>query len=89
MAKNPSVGGLTEREARDLIQQCLDRLGEHFDAVQILASYGDSGNTGCMTFGCGNWYARQGMAHEFINRDVAQENATQISQMLTMDQQDD
>ena len=58
------------------------KLGEHFDAVQILASWNDGGLSYCIKRGSGNWYARQGMAHEFINADMAQEQARQIAEAM-------
>jgi len=32
--------------------------------------------------GGGNWYARQGMAQEFINEDISQEMTRQLSDAL-------
>lgn len=73
---------MTAEAAAQLLQDAAHRLGEHFDAVQILASRTEGGRTFCSKRGVGNWYARQGMAHEFINEDVAQENAVQLAQAL-------
>lgn len=38
--------------------------------------------TNCMKRGAGLWHARQGMAHEFINEDMAQEQAVQIASRI-------
>ncbi len=76
---------MTDAEAMTLIELMAAQLGEHFDAVQIMASRNEEGLTGCFKRGCGNWYARQGMAHEFINEDVAQENARKLSEVINTD----
>ena len=47
-------------------------LGEFFDAVQIHASYiNEQGQTIGMNCGVGNFYARQGMASEFLSEEDA------------------
>jgi hypothetical protein len=73
---------MTSEEADALVQKCSIFLGEHFDAVQILASWNEQGLTNMTCHGCGNWYARQGMAKDFINTDQAQEIATQLADKL-------
>ena len=57
-------------------------LGEHFEHVQIMASWNADGLTHTLHKGCGNWYARQGMAHHFINQDIAQDNAHELADLL-------
>lgn len=69
-------------EIMELVEQHAAALGEHFDAIQILVTWNDNGNSYSLARGSGNWYARQGLAHEFITKDVAQENARQISQAM-------
>lgn len=69
-------------EAEQICKLAAVNLTEHFEACQILATYTENGQTFHVMQGVGNWYARQGMAHEFINKDVAQENAYQISERL-------
>lgn len=63
----------------EALRRAVDLLGEHFDAVQVLVSYNEDGLTRCRHLGGGNWYARQGMAHDFIKCDDAQEVARQIA----------
>lgn len=53
----------------DVVKKALHDLGEHFESVQILATFVEEGQTLRSFSGCGNWYARQGMAHEFINQE--------------------
>jgi hypothetical protein len=74
---------MTEEESMKLIEKCSASLGEHYEAVQILVTWSESGLTYSQARGSGNWYARQGMAHEFIQKDIAQENAHQISKAIT------
>lgn len=54
-------------------------LFEHCDAVQIMVSYNEEGTTHLLNKGAGNWYARQGMAHEFIGTNQAQNIAHEIA----------
>jgi hypothetical protein len=72
-----------EAQARSkALDNALQSLGEHFNHVQIMATADDEGSTISSFRGCGNWYARQGLAHEFINNEQAQENATAIAEKL-------
>ena len=71
---------VTEKE--EACRKALAILQQHFDAVQILCSFQDSGNTNRLYSGVGNWYARQGMASEFIKDNEAQEVAVQIAHRL-------
>lgn len=66
---------MTNPEAKNLGALCdevLLRLGEHFDSVQIMATTTEHEGTRTWFRGSGNWFARQGLAHEFINREQAQ-----------------
>lgn len=52
-----------------IVRKHLESLGEHFDAVQIMATKTtDDGDGGTMNIilGSGNWFARYGMARMFI-----------------------
>jgi hypothetical protein len=72
----------TPEQQQAIVQQAINALMEHFDCVQILASsHGDDG-TSKVAMGGGNWYARQGMAHEFIQMDQAQTNAHQMASVI-------
>ena len=64
------------------LDELLTQLGEHFEHIQVLATW-QEGHNSCRLFrGYGNWYARQGLAHSFINLDVAQDSAKEISRFL-------
>jgi hypothetical protein len=70
---------MTREQALELLNSYAARLSEHFDAVQILASYLEpDGTTAAVASGQGNWYARQGMAHAFVERTRAEEIADEI-----------
>jgi hypothetical protein len=65
---------MTREEAIELLNAAAARLNEHFDAVQILASYMEpDGTWTAVSSGEGNYYARQGMAAEFIEQARAEE----------------
>lgn len=70
---------MTPEKAGKLIAAHVAQLSEHFDAVQILASYPLDGGTQPITGGSGNWFARQGMAHDFIDTERAEQIARSIS----------
>lgn len=61
--------------ARKILEEYVARLAEHFDVVHISVSWtDDSGKkTDGDHIGRGNWYARQAMAQEFIDRGMAWE----------------
>lgn len=67
---------------REAVEKALHLLGEHFEAVQILATRTIEGSTHTMFRGTGNWHARMGLAVEFVNKDFAQENAIQIADRI-------
>lgn len=70
-------------EQRAEVERHVLALMEHFDAVQILvSSTAPCGGTESVFQGAGNWFARQGMAHDFINRDQADTNAIRIADKI-------
>lgn len=73
---------MTSEEAQKLCEEFAARMHEHFDHVQILATWNEEGITKRVARGAGNWYARQGMAHEFINMDIAQDTAHQLAAVI-------
>lgn len=73
---------MTYEALTELVQDFASRLGEHFDSVQILVSWVENGVSKHIPRGVGDWYARQGMAHSFINTDIAQDTAFQIAEKL-------
>jgi len=73
------------KEAHEICQKAISILKEHFDAVQILATWNEEGETRIMRPGFGNWYARQGMAHEFTDMDTSQSVAMAVVDMMCDD----
>jgi len=69
------------KEAISLLDFHVSALMEHFDSVQIMASRSAHEGTEDVMRGGGNWYARQGMAHDFITRDKARTEAHELSQI--------
>jgi hypothetical protein len=62
-----------------LIEKTALSLGEHFEAVQILATRTEAdGETYGYSRGCGNWHARIGLAQVFMERAHAREMARQL-----------
>lgn len=80
---------MTPQEKEKLVDDHVAKLMEHFDAVQILVSGVMYNGTESVFRGGGNWFARQGMAQEFITRDHAETNAHKIKQVLPQPPPDD
>jgi hypothetical protein len=79
-----------EEMLAEKINGILRDLGEHFDAIQILGTYvQDDGMTARVSMGIGNWYARQGVAQEFLNMDAAVTTAHEIGKVLPRSDSDD
>lgn len=74
---------MTNAEAEKILDCHVLQLRElGFDNVQVLVSW----PSGCVTKGlyrgAGDWYARQGLAHEFIQRNIADDTASLIAEKL-------
>lgn len=79
---------LTIDELNNLVLPKVHQLMEHFDAVQILATVVSERGTELVAIGSGNWYARRGMAEEFINRDRAVTEANEIAEAIQSSQEE-
>lgn len=79
--------GLSRDEMQVIVDRHCHQLIEHFDAVQILVSLPDEGGTGSIYSGRGNWYARQGMAQDFVKQDQARTAAHEISKVIGSDEE--
>lgn len=74
---------MTTDEIRALLDKHNNILSEHFDCVQIMVSWLNPNNeTESMTRGSGNWYARQGLAREFINKSQADNIGESVAEHL-------
>jgi hypothetical protein len=74
---------MTAEEAENMLEECAAKIGEHFEAVQIMATWTEAGICRHAKRGVGNWYARMGMAHEFIETNKADDQACLIAEKLT------
>ena len=73
---------MDQMEARKLLKCALAQLSEHFDGVQILASWQSREGTHFGAEGAGNWYLRQGMARMWVERDQAETNADRMREAI-------
>ena len=73
---------MTDEELTAYLEARAAELFEHFDSVQILASKTEQGESTAFYRGGGDWYSRQGMAHEFIKRSQQQDLASFIADEL-------
>ena len=80
--------GLTPQEQSALARPHALALSEYFDTVQILVSNTTDLGTEHVFLGSGNWYARQGMAHDFINKDRAQTEAHELAGVIHPPEED-
>jgi hypothetical protein len=72
-----------EEMLAEKVNGILRELGEHFDSVQILGTYvQDDGCTARVSMGIGNWYARQGVAREFLEMDAAVTTAHELGKVI-------
>ncbi len=80
---------MTYEEQMELVTRTAAQLGEYFDAVQILCStQEEGGGTVGVSRGCGNWYARIGMARELLDADTAEGSARRIAAKLRVEDED-
>lgn len=76
---------MTNAEAEKILEDAVSKLGEHFEAVQVLVSWVDEGATHFIPRGSGNWYSRQGMAKAYTDREISSETADQLALRLKLD----
>lgn len=67
---------MANEELSKIVENLVRALGEHFDAVQILASNNRDDGAGweCIKRGTGNYFARIGMAKELLDECMAEKN---------------
>ena len=74
---------MTDEQRIALLESTVSMLGEHFDHLQIMVTW-DEGRQEPITRrlfrGGGNWYARLGLAHEFISEGEGDILADKINQ---------
>lgn len=81
---------MTEEDATKIVDKAVCELREFFPDVQVLVSWieEEDGCTRDLFRGKGNWYARVGMANEFLTRDEGQTTAKEIADRLNPDDDD-
>lgn len=65
-----------------LVSKFSSDLGEHFDCVQIMASFVDEQGTSSFYSGAGDWFARQGLAQDFIVSNTAELTGRSVAKEL-------
>lgn len=75
-------------EASEMLEKIVAQLHEHFEAVQIMVSWNEEGESRCQRNGAGNWYARIGMAREMILFDDAQIAARELAKVINGEDDD-
>lgn len=68
--------------AREMLDNVLCHLSEHFEAIQIHISWPEPAGTRCVHRGAGNFYARLAMAREFTDLNTAEDSSWMIAQQL-------
>ena len=80
---------MTDEQRLEIMQKHVNALAEIYDSVQVMGTFLTSDNrTVSQKRGSGNWYARQGMAHEFIEENIAEDTARAIAKKLEPPQDD-
>lgn len=69
----------------EAVANALQTLGEYFEAVQIMCCFTEENATKMRSAGSGNWFARQGMAREFLQAQQDQALAAELSEALKPD----
>lgn len=64
------------KQVEKVVADAVGIIMEHCDAVQILATVQEGGQTFRIRNGRGNWYARVGLCREFVDIDRAQSEQT-------------
>lgn len=78
---------MTTKEKQDMLLKLVQDLGEHFEAVQLLVSWqNDENKTSMISQGGGNYYARIGMAKNFVESDMAFENAEALAKQIKLEE---
>lgn len=78
-------------EQIELVDRIAAQLGEQFECVQILVStcLENGKGTESVYSGFGNWFARQGMARDFVTKDDASTHAKHLADRLDPPPQDE
>lgn len=79
---------MTREQAVELLNTHAARLSEHFDSVVILASYMEADGTwAAIASGEGNWYARVGLCHQFLENARAEQFVNEFTRREDKDEE--
>lgn len=82
MSNNQTIELREAENAKAAIIKALEILGEHYGAVQILASHETvNSETVLSSWGYGNFFARKGMAQDFLDTSSAKDFAWQLKHL--------
>jgi len=75
---------MTPEQVMEMLDKHCNVLSEHCDSVQILASWlNPDGTTSSVSRGSGNWFARRGMASDFISRSQADDIGKSVAENIS------
>lgn len=74
---------LKRQEVDAMAMRAADQISEHADCVLILVSVKEGDSYVMMDRGRGNFWARTGMAQEFLDRAAAQITANELGQVIS------
>lgn len=78
-----------QKKVQAIVSKAMRELHEAgVEAVQILASWGDGTGTRTVCHGFGNWFARKGMAMEFLEKDRANITADATANALNDEEEE-
>lgn len=78
---------MTQPEAEQILKGVVHLLGEHFEAAQLMVTWREGEDTSRLYSGTGNWYARMGLAQEFISNDKSCDLAHELGQTIKEDEE--
>jgi len=64
------------------VEEVAARLAEDWEVVQILVSRAEHDGTGRYFYGIGNWFARQGMADDFVKSENARLIGVELEKVI-------
>lgn len=74
---------MTNEARLKVLERHVAELAEIYDSVQVMVTWlKPDGTTSSQKRGSGDWYARQGLAHEFIDENIAEDAAVHIARKL-------
>jgi len=79
---------MTHEESVVIVENAIAVLMEHLDAVQIMGSWLDEGETAFISLGAGNWFAREGQVRRWLCDQDDSRLAGSIGEAMDDDERD-